>query len=82
MAEEDYKLWCICENDKNAFRISISPTKDIYDLKGLIVKEQFFGKYSAADLTLTKVRHIMISMRHYDLITSRRSMWITLRALF
>ena len=63
MAEEDYVLWCICENERNTFKVSISPTKDVYDLKTLIVETYLKGKYSEIDLKLTKVRHIMSFMR-------------------
>jgi hypothetical protein len=72
--EEDYEFWCLCENDQQPFRFFISPTKIVFDLKMLIVEGRFKGNYHAAELTLTKVRHIMISMQRYDLITSRRLM--------
>jgi hypothetical protein len=63
MAEEDYVLWCICENEEDPFKVSISPTKDVFDLKTLITETYFNRKYSEKDLKLTKVRHIMSSMR-------------------
>ena len=47
---------CICENEEDPFKVSISPNKDVFDLKTLITETCF-------NLKLTKVRHIMSSMR-------------------
>jgi hypothetical protein len=61
MSEEKYQLFCLVERDSHIFRVSISPTKDTYDLKKLIREEQFqaLQQYSPAYLTLTKVCHFI-----------------------
>jgi hypothetical protein len=57
------KLWCYLEGDNEIFRISISPTQTIYDLKEQICHECSNSiKCDAAQLALTKVRYIMISV--------------------
>ena len=86
MAEETYDLWCLCEHcdDTKDFKVSISPTKDVYDLKELIHQELALVRYDPAELDLIKVHdlvkvdYIMIFIGHYDL-TSHRSMKIAMR---
>jgi len=57
------ELWCYLEGDRDCFPVSILPSQKIND-----VKDEIYGKIdksfrcNAKDLTLTKVRYIMISM--------------------
>jgi len=56
------KLWCYIEGHRSYFRVSISSSRTIVD----DLREKIYGKsdksFPAVDLTLTKVRYIMISM--------------------
>ena len=59
------KLWCYIEGDRDVFSVSISPNDFIDDLKKQIYNKgsrRHFVGFDPSDLTLTKVRYIMISM--------------------
>ena len=79
MAEETYDLWCFCEHsdDTKVFKVSISPTKDVYVLKELIHQDLALVRYDPAELVLIKVHdlikvdYIMIFMGHSNLIAMR-----------
>jgi hypothetical protein len=60
MTEENYELWYLLEHEPIVFKVSISPTKDVYDLKELIrqLHGQALQQYSAGYLIIMKVRHI------------------------
>jgi len=57
------ELWCYLEGDRTYFPVYILPSQKIHDLKDAIYgkKDKSF-RCNAKDLTLTKVRYIMISM--------------------
>jgi hypothetical protein len=61
-----FDLWCHIEGDQGYFLISISSSKTIYHLiEQISTKEdKFFTRIGCrdVDLTLVKVRHVMISM--------------------
>ena len=61
----ELQLWCYVEGDHIYFDVSISSSQTISRLKDLIhgKKPNFFGSRDASDLILSKVRHIVISMR-------------------
>jgi len=57
------KLWCYFDGDTSYFSVFISPSETIDDLRKLIYKEKDKSiGCNAVDLTLTKVRYIIISM--------------------
>jgi len=59
----ELKLWCYFEGDISYFSVFISPSETIDDLRKLIYKEKDKSiRCNAVELTLTKVRDIMISM--------------------
>ena len=59
-------LWCCIEGERDIYSVSISPTHTIIDLKNEIYNgsssSRSFVGCGAKDLTLRKVRYIMISM--------------------
>ena len=58
-------LWCIIEGKCNVFNVSVAPGLYIHNLKRQIYNEEHLEltvKCGPLDLTLTKVRYIMISM--------------------
>jgi hypothetical protein len=58
-------LWGYIEDKHDIFGVSTSPEDTIDELKKQIYDEQrvqLIGPYSYSDLSLTKVRYIMISM--------------------
>jgi hypothetical protein len=65
MAEENYELWYLFENDSNLSSVSISPTENVHDLRKRIHQEwgQGLSKYSDRALALTQVHHIRVSTR-------------------
>jgi len=64
MSETPYTLWCYVEGDRALFRVVISSTKIIDDLKDSIKEKRrnLLQGVDAPSLTLTKVRYIMVSM--------------------
>jgi crinkler effector protein len=60
----EFKLWCCVEGDCCYFGVPISPDYTIDDLRVQIYnkKKALFISCGDADLSLKKVRHIMISM--------------------
>jgi hypothetical protein len=62
MSDTPYTLWCYVEGDKNLFGVIISSTTTI-DILKISIKESksnFLQGVDASNLTLTKVRYIMI----------------------
>jgi len=55
-------LLCFIEGDPNIFRVSISPSHTIDDLKDEIYKKKYSSSFDPKDLTLTKVRYIIVSI--------------------
>jgi hypothetical protein len=64
MFDTPHMLWCYVEGDNAVFRVIISSTKTIDDLKRLIKEKRsnLLQGIDASSLTLMKVRYIMISM--------------------
>lgn len=59
------ELWCYIEGERDIFSVSMSPNHTIDDLKKQICDEQhskLIAQCSPSDLTLKKVRYIVISM--------------------
>jgi hypothetical protein len=57
-------IWCYIEGKHDIFSVSISSNRSINDQKKIIYDEQHVRRIvqcSPSDLTLTKVRYIMIS---------------------
>jgi hypothetical protein len=64
-ATEGMILRCYIKGERNIFDVSISPSDTIDDLKNEIYKKgscRSFVGCDPMDLTLTKVRYIMVSM--------------------
>jgi hypothetical protein len=64
MSNTKYSLWCNVEGDNAHFCVTAQSTETIDDLRESIKKKKsnLLQGVDASGLTLTKVRHIMISM--------------------
>jgi hypothetical protein len=63
MANTPYALWCYVEGDNTIFCVTASSTTPIGRLKYLIKeKSNFLQGVDASNLSLMKVRYIMVSV--------------------